>query len=151
MAIWDFAVCSDRSKVRTSICKYIVRFYGHTNEVKGQLPCYLDAYEQLVLIGFRFIWSVRPCPLTFPLAWQAARPSCCCYTQASWSVATGHIKNQGCRTRQAGRKKEESVAMPMQKTEKSPQLFRLPLKASEWSESDLLLKMKHSLQSTSLR
>ncbi len=104
-----------------------------------------------ILIGFRFIWSVRPCPLTFPLAWQATRPSCCCYTQASWSVATGHIKNQGCRTRQAGRKKEESVAMPMRKTEKSPQLFRLPLKASEWSESDILVKMKHSLQSTSLR
>ncbi len=116
-----------------------------------RLQCYLDAYERLILIGFRFIWSVRPCPLTFPLAWQAARPSCCCYTQASWSVATGHIKNQGCRTRQAGRKKEESVAMPMRKTEKSPQLFRLPLKASEWSESDLLVKMKHSLQSTSLR
>lgn len=30
-------------------------FYGHTNEVKGQLLCYLDAYERLVLIGFRFI------------------------------------------------------------------------------------------------
>lgn len=115
-------------------------FYGHTNEVKGQLPCYLDAYERLVLIGFRFIWSVGTCPLTLPLVWQAVRPSCC-YTQASWTVATGHIKNQGCRTRQAGRKKEEeSVAMAMRKTEKSPQLFRLPLKASEWSEPDLLVK-----------
>lgn len=118
-------------------------FYRHTNEVLW-LQCYLDAYERLVLIGFRFIWSVRTCPLTFPLAWQAVRPSCL-YTQASWSVATGHIKNQGYRTRQAGRQKEEeSVAMPMRKTEKSPQLFRLPLNASEWSESDLLVKMKLS-------
>lgn len=83
-------------------------FYGHTNEVKGQLLCYLDSYELLVLIGFRFIWSVGTLPLTFPFVWQAARPSCC-YTQASWSVATGHIKNQGCRTRQAGKKIKEKV------------------------------------------
>lgn len=63
------------------------------------------------IIGFRFIWSVGTWPLTFPLVWLAARPSCCC-TQASWSVATGHIKNQGCRTRQAGKK--EKKVLPWQ-------------------------------------
>lgn len=139
-----------RSKVRTSISKYSLWLLWTYKWGEGRLSCYLDAYELLALIGFRFIWSVGTWPLTFPLVWQAARPSCCC-TQASWSVATVHIKNQGCRTRQAGKKREESVAMAMRKTEKYRQLFRLPLKASEWSESDLLVKMKHSLQSTSLR
>lgn len=46
MAIWDFTDCSVRSKVRTSICKYIVRL--------------LWTYkwgERTVIVLFGFIWA----------------------------------------------------------------------------------------------